>query len=121
MDDQVTAGARLRSASDQCPGTVQWVDTVHQCIGVAWDDGTSSTEPLGEDRGWELTGGTGHVCTRARCRCPNDGERLVYSHPCGEHACPRVGCPYEVGAGPGPGGGWEGALPPTPPPGVPGS
>lgn len=102
---QPVAGQRIESASDGCTGTIQWVDPVHCCMGVAWDDWTTSVEPTGEDRGWVLLlGKEGHGCGRSGCRCPGCGGRLVYSGAWGEHACERIGCQHA--RGPGAGGGW---------------
>lgn len=102
-------GQRVQSTADACTGTIQWVDPVHACMRVAWDDGTASTEATGEDRRWVLLGEDGHVCEAPLCRCPADGEWLLYAPAWGEHACPRVGCGYAHG--PGPGGGWVGTVP----------
>jgi hypothetical protein len=106
-------GRRLRSASDQCPGTVQWTDPGHARMGVRWDDGTTSAEHMGgvSDVAWEWAEGAGHVCAKPWCLCPEDGEWLYYAPAWGEHACPRVDCRYAHG--PGPGGGWVGTPPPT--------
>lgn len=102
-------GGIIQSASDQCPGIIQWVTPGRGRIGVLWWDGTTSTEPTEPD-GWEWREGTGHVCSGARCTCPGCGSALYYAPAWGEHACARVDCRYAHG--PGPGGGWEGALPP---------
>lgn len=101
-------GQMIQSASDQCPGTIQWVDPGRPRIRVRWHDGTTSQEATEPD-GWEYIEGTGHVCRAPGCRCPADGEWLYYAPAWGEHACPRVGCEYAHG--PGPGGGWVGSLP----------
>lgn len=107
---QPETGRRLRSTADRCTGSIQWVDPVHGCMGVVWDDGTTSTEPAGAGGRWELLGERGHGCGRSGCRCPADGERLLYAPAWDEHACPRPGCRYAHG--PAPGGGWVGTLPP---------
>lgn len=111
------AGRVIRSASDGCTGTIQRVRPEREQVFVRWDDGTTSQEPTGEDRGWEYTDGWGHVCVRPDCVCPADGEWLWYAPAWREHACPRVGCAYAHG--PAPGGGWVGALPPHHPGDVP--
>lgn len=95
--EEPAPGRRLRSASDQCPGTVQWTDPGRSRMGVRWDDGTTSTETLDEDEGgWELVDGWGHVCGDG-CRCPDHGADTWYHAGTGTHACQRVGCRYGGG------------------------
>jgi hypothetical protein len=94
--DEPVPGRMIRSASDQCPGTIQWVDPGRPRIGVRWADGTTSTEPTGDERGWEWMDGWGHVCGPA-CWCP-DHKRDTWYHPgTGTHACQRVDCRYAGG------------------------
>lgn len=91
--DRPEAGRRITSASDGCPGTMLRVHPVRPQVAVRWDDGTTSQEPTGEDRGWEYAVGYGHVCGDG-CVCPEHGDTLWYHAPTDTHACQRVDCRY---------------------------
>lgn len=68
-------------------------------MGVAWDDCTTSTEPTGEERGWELLRQQVHDCRQEECRCPHCGSDVWFSPAGDEHACVRSGCGYREDPG----------------------
>lgn len=90
------AGRMIRSASDGCPGTIQRVRRDGGQVFVRWEDGTTSQEPTGEERGWEYMDGWGHVCGPP-CWCPEHEADTWYHPATGTHACQRVDCRYAGG------------------------
>jgi hypothetical protein len=85
----------IRSASDQCPGVIQWVDPGRSRMGVRWDDGTTSMEGTDSD-GWEWVDSPVHVCG-PECQCPEHGGDTWYHAGSRTHACQRADCRYAVG------------------------